>query len=58
MLLLSSFSLNVYVYIYIYVGIGSLGHTCAVLARTCARTATQKLDFVDLGLRSFRVDCA
>ena len=27
------------------------------LARAHARTVTQKLDFVDLGLRSFRVDC-
>ena len=39
-------------------GIGSLGRACAALARTCARTAAQKLDFVDLGLRRFRVDGA
>ena len=39
-------------------GIGPLGRTCAALARTCARTVAQKLFFVDLGLRSFRVDCA
>ena len=39
-------------------GIGPLGRTCATLARTCARTVAQKLVFVDLGLRSFRVDCA
>ena len=38
--------------------IGPLGRTCAALARTCARTVAQKLVFVDLGLRSFRVDCA
>ena len=25
-------------------GIGSLGRTCAALARTCARTVAQKLD--------------
>ena len=28
------------------------------LRGTCARAATQKLDFADLGLRSSRVDCA
>ena len=38
--------------------IGPLGRACAALARTCARTVAQKLVFVDLGLRSFRVDCA
>ena len=35
-----------------------MGRTCAALARTCVRTVAQKLVFVDLGLQSFRVDCA
>ena len=48
-----------------YVGVVLYSFLCpglvpcaAALARTCARTATQKLGFVDLSLQSFRVDSA
>ena len=49
----------VFVYRYILLlAIGFLGRACAAFARNCACTVAQKLVFVDLGLRNFRVDCA
>ena len=41
--------INKHIYIYIYGG-------CPIFL--CARTVMQKLGFVELGLQSFRVDCA